>query len=352
MFSNMENEKDLDFIVWSLAGLGAPRDFIHCVVLIYFTKGLYDLDEEFHWLEFFAGFSACTRAIRRKGLMGARFDINFVKNTKGRKSNWMDFLTSSGLLLGVVYILKMRPDDAVAWFAMKCSSLVHMNSGTSRRSPCDAAGNLDAPSVSYTNALLERVICLMMLVSAVRGTWCLEQPGSSVLEFYPAFLHFITYHYRFFRTTQSVWKVKWWMGCYGGKSPKRQYGYSSSRAILRLDVGWKRVMKTRVKTVKHYTNKNGARKYVGTKHLRETERYPEPFGEAVARIHQDLAHVGPSRLPPIPQPLALEVLRNGSVSSEADSLFANAKFGDAVEYLLNGKHLQLPKHWQDYFSSV
>ena len=30
--------------------------------------------------------------------MGARFDINFVKNTKGRKSNWMDFLTSSGLL--------------------------------------------------------------------------------------------------------------------------------------------------------------------------------------------------------------------------------------------------------------
>ena len=81
-------------------------------------------------------------------------------------------------------------------------------------------------------------------------------------------------------------------------------------------------------------------------------RYPEPFGEAVARIHQDLAHVGPSRFPPSPQPLALEVLRNGSVSSEADSLFANARFGDAVEYLLNGKHLQLPKHWQDYFSSV
>ena len=26
MFSNMENEKDLDFIVWSLAGLGAPRE--------------------------------------------------------------------------------------------------------------------------------------------------------------------------------------------------------------------------------------------------------------------------------------------------------------------------------------
>ena len=76
------------------------------------------------------------------------------------------------------------------------------------------------------------------------------------------------------------------------------------------------------------------------------------IGEAVARIHQDLAHVGPSRFPPIPQPLALEVLRNGSVSSEADSLFANAKFGDAVEYLLNGKHLQLPKHWQEYFSSV
>ena len=154
-------------------------------------------------------------------------------------------------------------------------------------------------------------------------------------------------------------------------------------------------------TVKYYTNKEGAHKYVGTKQLRESEtldsetyedflnqlssecrvffgscvqlpncgsrvwsvssmgwgfasprRYPEPFGEAVARIHQDLAHVGPCRFPPTPQPFALEILCSGSLSSEADSLFANAKLGDAVEYLLKGKHLQLPRHWQDYFSSV
>lgn len=155
MFSNMENEKDLDSTVWSLAGLGAPRESflqypaifdggVHGVFMWECWRGVhwqlrtlsivwywytsprvsmtwmrhlkkYDskqlnwkynrystlyyslhslppclLPQEFHWLEFFAGFSACTRAIRRKGLMGARFDINFVKNTKGRKSNWMD----------------------------------------------------------------------------------------------------------------------------------------------------------------------------------------------------------------------------------------------------------------------
>ena len=30
-----------------------------------------------------------------------------------------------------------------------------------------------------------------MLVTAKMGVWCLEQPGSSVLEFYPAWTHML-----------------------------------------------------------------------------------------------------------------------------------------------------------------
>ena len=54
--------------------------------------------QEFEWLEFFAGYSACTRAVRRAGFLGARFDLNYVKDLKGRKSNWMDLLTPSGFM--------------------------------------------------------------------------------------------------------------------------------------------------------------------------------------------------------------------------------------------------------------
>ena len=144
----------------------------------------------------------------------------------------------SQLRLAIVYILKMKPGDSIAWFAMKCSSMVHMNVGTSRRCPSNAAGDPTVRSVAESNCLLERnlgydssvifvvgkvdkmliswcisfphdssqprTICLMMLVTAVGGVWCLEQPFSSVLELYPAFLHMMTSHYRFFETTESV----------------------------------------------------------------------------------------------------------------------------------------------------
>lgn len=71
----------------------------------------------------------------------------------------------------------------------------------------------------------------------------------------------------------KVWKVCWWMGAYGSPTPKRQYAYSCSKAILRLDVGWKRkfAAPASVKTVKQYKNKKGQSRYVGTQHVRGTE---------------------------------------------------------------------------------
>ena len=47
-----------------------------------------------------------------------------------------------------------------------------------------------------------------MAVSAKLGIWVLEQPGSSVLEFYPAFRHLMTYHYNFFGPAGAAGSVK------------------------------------------------------------------------------------------------------------------------------------------------
>lgn len=43
-----------------------------------------------------------------------------------------------------------------------------------------------------------RTILLIMLVQACDGVWALEQPGSSTLEFYPAWLTLMTSHYKMF----------------------------------------------------------------------------------------------------------------------------------------------------------
>lgn len=43
-----------------------------------------------------------------------------------------------------------------------------------------------------------RTILLCMAVSARFGVWILEQPASSVLEYYPAFIHMMEGHYKLF----------------------------------------------------------------------------------------------------------------------------------------------------------
>lgn len=43
-----------------------------------------------------------------------------------------------------------------------------------------------------------RTVLLLMVVSCKLGVWILEQPASSVLEFYPAFIHMLKYHYDYF----------------------------------------------------------------------------------------------------------------------------------------------------------
>ena len=68
----------------------------------------------------------------------------------------------------------------------------------------------------------------------------------------------------------QVRRVGWWMNQYGAPSPKRQWAYSNASAILRLDVGWRK-MTTQVKTVKQYKDKKGKTRYCGTKALKATE---------------------------------------------------------------------------------
>lgn len=58
-----------------------------------------------------------------------------------------------------------------------------------------------------------RTIFLLAVVTACHGVWCLEQPGSSVMEFYPTWLHFMNAMYEFygeFAATYLNFKFKVW----------------------------------------------------------------------------------------------------------------------------------------------
>ncbi|CAL1127919.1 unnamed protein product [Cladocopium goreaui] len=229
MENRIHHEQDLIGLLWILSKLGAPRVFLQIVILVWYTDGLFDLGEEFQWLEFFAGVANCTLYMRRAGYVSGKFDILYCDKTKQgqRKSNWHDLLSPSGFALALVFILKQKTSDCISWFAIKCSSFTGVNRGTSKRSACNSIGDPSVYSVGMSNALLERTILLLMAVACKCGVWVLEQPGSSVLEFYPAWLHMMEYHYKLFGN-HGVSRIGWWMSMYGSPTPKRQYAWSNS----------------------------------------------------------------------------------------------------------------------------
>ena len=74
----------------------------------------------------------------------------------------------------------------------------------------------------------------------------------------------------------QVYRTQWWMAHYGGKTPKRHYGYANSPSIQSLDkgrlVGWKKRDKAlKVETAVQYKDRSGRLRYKGTKQLKKTE---------------------------------------------------------------------------------
>lgn len=68
----------------------------------------------------------------------------------------------------------------------------------------------------------------------------------------------------------QVRRVSCWMCMYGSQAPKRQYAWANARSILRLDVGWRRMVST-IKTCVTYVDKSGQKKYNGSAALKSTE---------------------------------------------------------------------------------
>ena len=75
--------------------------------------------------------------------------------------------------------------------------------------------------------------------------------------------------------------MTWWMNRYGAKSPKRQWAWANSPAILRLDVGWKKIKK-RSERACHIRTKLERSATKDLRNLKErsfsTEILVKPFG--------------------------------------------------------------------------
>ena len=158
---------------------------------------------------------------------------------------------------------------------------------------------------------------------------------------------------------------------YGSPTPKRSWAYSNASAIMKLDVGWKR-LKAKITTVEKYKDSRGKMRYKGTSKLRQTEHpgawlkwwlaclsaavprfYPEPFALSVQRLRGQLmdtrcnSWTASVRATPIRLPSGPDIIR--AVDDRLDDLFGFADLASAYAYVRGYRGLKLPEHWNHDF---
>ena len=153
--------------------------------------------------------------------------------------------------------------------ATECSSFIHMNSGTSKRSQALPDGDEPEPSVWRSNGLAARSCLLLLLMSLLQMTWVLEQPGSSVLMRTKRMQWLV----QVLAALQLVYMQAFWMAAWGHSNPKRTCLWSNSPAVCVFTTH--KVALTKCKgapTVERYISaKSGKSGYTGTKALKKTE---------------------------------------------------------------------------------
>lgn len=160
-------------------------------------------------------------------------------------------------------------ETLTALIATVCSTFVHVNSGTSKRSVACPDGDVAMPSVRTGNALASCSCLLVLILCLLKRTFFLEQPNSSVLMETSKFQWLLD-------TLQTVgikiWKQRFWMANYGHKWPKRTCIWSNNPVVRAYQTDKLiRPNSEGLKPVVRYRSKTGKAAYKGSKALKATE---------------------------------------------------------------------------------
>ncbi len=240
---------------------------------------------ELDFAELFAGSGAVGRALAAMGYRGRAMDRDYHAHH--------DLLSSVGFLTALQTALELKP-GAIMWLAPPCSTWVWMARHTYGRH-ISVEGHFTQPKVLHMNALLERVVLLLEVVTARGGFWLVEQPSSSVMWHYPAMQGCLQRH----GCTPQVLE----MGAYGGTSVKPTTLMGTAPYLRLLGGRCTPPLRARlelegVHTTRRWIDAEGHRRVQGTSELRGTQAYPEGFGAAHALAFQaSFGAVGPGLEP-------------------------------------------------------
>ncbi|CAL1131298.1 unnamed protein product [Cladocopium goreaui] len=256
------------------------------------------------------------------------------------RTNPFDFMTPCGFGIAVWLISQCRPKNFFILLATVCSSWVHVNAGTSRRSMLLPEGREDLPYIQLANGMASRTCLLCLLTLIQGGSYMVEQPGSSCMPHYKRFV--------WLSRVSKVFRIAWWMAHYSSPSPKRHLGLTNNVWADKLNKG-KLTKEARekltLKPVDRTVSKSGKRGYKGNKLLKSTQIYPQRFGVEVCKLMPKLKTQGEGMLETthVRTP-AYELLREYEMSD-----WSEAHLKEVVHYLYSNTSLKLPWEWKQAF---
>ncbi|CAK8997550.1 unnamed protein product [Durusdinium trenchii] len=137
---------------------GAGGAFIFLVLLVAWTTNLPSLDKV-NYLEVFAGVGNVFSEVRAASYTGVACELDFGESFGFEKSkNPFNFLDNAGYALLIWLVLNCEEDRFWAMFANPCSSWVHLNAGTSRRSILNPCGDERHKYIRDANCLASRTL--------------------------------------------------------------------------------------------------------------------------------------------------------------------------------------------------
>lgn len=321
------------------------------VVLVAFTTSLPKFATELQYIEMFAGEANCWRAVTT-AFPAARVDVNYFKPTPGTKEamqqNPMDFLSSPGLAICVWLVLQAAESDFYAIIAVVCTSFCAVNVGTHKRSIAYPDGDPRYSYISDGNCMRARSCLLALLICARGGTFFLEQPRGSLMEYYDK-LQWLT-------RRLPVYRIVWWMGLYKHTSPKRHKAFTNNKFCERYNLGrlkmheFLKVQDPTKKTSLKYQDGQGRTRYKGNgKALKNSQTYPEQFGWHTVKNMPKFKTRGEG-CPKLANEEALDGPQAFAEMSWGHDLdWSDARLLPAIVYLKGGTALKLPEKWKVVF---
>ena len=214
-----------------------------------------------HFVEFASGRGNLSKALLRKGLTGAAFDIIY--------SELHDCLSPAGFRLWLVALSAMT-NKGLCWFGTKCSSWVLLCLAQSNRRPENMYwGDTAKEFVQNGNALMA-VTSFLYFIGRLLGHYCiLEQPKTSCMPLVSLMASVLKYFHCF--------KCDTYLRSYGSASQKPVQLIGNDAKLKDLE----REMPMNCGSELCTRDEDGG--FTGKKdELHESEVYPVLFGEAVA----------------------------------------------------------------------